>query len=55
MLDWYIAEIMRRQTANLINQFHIMLENMLAPAEVCALVDESRERGTSLPAPAAVN
>ena len=53
MLDWYVAEIMRRQTANLINQLHIMLENMLAPAEVCALVDESRERGTSLPAPAA--
>ena len=42
MLDWYIAEIMRRQTANLINQLHIMLENMFAPAEVCALVDESR-------------
>lgn len=53
MLDWYVAEIMRRRTANLINQLHIALENMLAPGEVCALVDESRERGTNLPAPAA--
>lgn len=53
MLDWYVAEIMRRQTANLINQLHIMLENMLAPAELCALIDESRERGTNLPPPAA--
>jgi hypothetical protein len=53
MLDWYIAEIVRCRTANLINQLHIALENMFAPVEVCALIDESRVRGTDLPPPAA--
>ncbi|MBP8139159.1 MAG: hypothetical protein KAX82_00200 [Burkholderiales bacterium] len=53
MLDWYAGEIVRCQTANLINQLHIMLENTLAPVELCALIDEWRERGTTLPPPAA--
>ncbi|MBK6394475.1 MAG: hypothetical protein IPF73_07140 [Betaproteobacteria bacterium] len=53
MLDWSSAEPERCKTANLINRLHITLENIFAPVELCALIDESRERGLDLPPPAA--
>lgn len=49
MLDAYLAQIARRSTVNQFNQLHISLENVLSPAEVCAIVDGARSRGVALP------
>jgi len=53
VLDVYLADVARCATVNQFNRLHILLENVLAPAEVTALIDGVRERGLALPQPAA--
>lgn len=52
MLDTYLADLARCATVNQFNRLHILLENVLAPAEVTALIDGVRERGLTVPQPA---
>jgi len=54
VLDAYLAQLARCETGNQFNRLHITLENLLAPAEVCALIDGVRERALEVP-PAAVH
>jgi hypothetical protein len=53
MLDAYLADVARCTTVNQFNRLHILLENVIAPAEAAALIDGVRERGLELPQPAA--
>ena len=53
VLDAYLSELARCATVNQFNRLHITLENTLAPAEVCALIDRVRAGGLEVPAPAA--
>lgn len=53
MVDEYLAQAMRCRTVNEFNRLHITLENVLAPAEVDALVRGVRRRVTSMPEPVA--
>ena len=44
VLDDYLAQLARCATGNQLNRLHITLENVLAPAEMCALIDGVRAR-----------
>ena len=54
MLDTYLAQLARCATGNQFNRLHITLENLLAPAEMCALIDGVRERERLAVPPAAI-
>lgn len=49
MLDAYLSQAALCKTANEFNGLHIRLEKVLAPAEVCMLIDSVRERGIAVP------
>ncbi|MEO8487549.1 MAG: hypothetical protein ABI585_14560 [Betaproteobacteria bacterium] len=51
MLDQYLGDVARCSTINQFNRLHITLENVLAPAEICALIDGARARGIQLAEP----
>ena len=53
VLDAYLADLARCTTVNQFNRLHILLENVLAPGEVTALIDGVRARGLTVPQPAA--
>lgn len=53
VLDAYLADLARCATVNQFNRLHILLENVLAPGEVTALIDGVRERSLTVPQPAA--
>lgn len=48
-LDEYLARVAQCTSLNQVNRLHIGMENVLAPAEVCALVDTARARNAALP------
>ena len=51
MVDAYLAQAMRCSTVNQYNRLHITLENILAPAEIRALIDGVRARVVTAPEP----
>ena len=53
MVDAYLAKLALCTTPNQFNRLHIALESLLAPAEICALIDGVRERSLAVP-PASV-